>query len=217
MKRASIVLLTLGAAACSQSADTPKSRPAKDDQQVVQAVLALLASDGKPVCVERETFGSPLSIFRIATQGKLQNIYSLAWYPPKPFRPPHMPTLDELRSAAKDRRDAELPEPEAREDAFPAEKQAALNRSAMALAPPEVPTHRVGISNAWAPKGVVPRWLPFNSKKDGCTAQYVLSGVKLAPDIAFAAVRVDHWGTVYALVPQGETWKPVAQWGTWLY
>ena len=87
----------------------------------------------------------------------------------------------------------------------------------MTLAPPDVANYRVGISPSWAPQGVIPRWWPVSSKKNGCVAQYVLSGVKFAPHVAFAAVRIDHWGTVYALVPHGETWKPIAQWGTWLY
>jgi hypothetical protein len=218
MRRTATILTLLGAlAGCSRGAEQPRTAALKPDQQVVHAVLETLAADGKPVCVERETFGSPLSIYRIATQGRLQNNYALAWYPPKPFRPPHMPTLRELRSAAKEGRNAEMPEPEARDDALPAEQQARFDRAALALAPPKVPTHRVGISKKWVPEGVIPRWLPVADRKKGCAAQYVVSGVKMAPDIAFAAVRVDHWGTVYALEPSPRGWKPVAQWGSWLY
>jgi hypothetical protein len=200
-----------------QPPDQKAFRPLDADEKIVRATLALLASDGKPVCVERETMGSPLSIWRIATQGKLQTIYDLAWFPPKPFRPPTQPTLDALRDAAEAGKHARLAEPDARHDRLSAAVQKDLQAQASELAPPDVAPQRVAIRKTWAPAGVVPRWWPAGSTQKGCEVQYVLSGIKRNDHAAFIGVRVEHWGTVFALAPHGDDWKPVAQWGTWLY
>jgi hypothetical protein len=217
-------LLLVSLSACRRQPSPPPQkpeqkafRPLRTDEKIVRATLALLASDGKPVCVERETFGSPLSIWRIATQGKLQKIYDLAWFPPKPFRPPTQPTLDELRSSTQAGQHANLVEPEARRDRLSPAVQTELQTQASALAPPEIASHRVTIRQAWAPAGVMPRWWPAGSNQKGCHAQYVLSGIKWNAHVAFVGVRVEHWGTVFALAPHGDDWRPIAQWGTWLY
>jgi hypothetical protein len=213
-RRAAGLLLLLALSACQRSSAPPQL---KTDEKIAQAALNVLVGDGKPVCVERETLGSPLSIWRVATQGRLQQSYDLAWFPPKPFRPPHMPTLQDLRRASAAGQEAHLPEPPARTDQLPQEVQADLQREAAALAPPSVPAHRVTISSRWAPKGVVPRLWPAGGKSRGCDAQYILSGIKWNERVAFVAVRVDHWGTVFAFKPDGDGWKPLAQWGSWLY
>jgi len=30
-------------------------------------------------------------------------------------------------------------------------------------------------------------------------------------------VQAEHWGTIYALRPQGNDWVTIAQWSDWLY
>jgi len=215
---AAAALLLICLSACGRRGPEPKpTATLSTEEKIVRATLTLLASDDKTVCVEPETFGSPLSMWRIATQGKLQESYDLAWSPPKPFRPPTQPTLRDLRSSVQAGKHANLAEPQMRHDLLPVSMQASLQGQASALAPPDVATHRVTISPSWVPAGVVLRWWPEGSKQSGCDAQYVLSGIKWNGHVAFIGVRVEHWGTVFALAPHGDDWRPIAQWGTWLY
>jgi len=215
------LILLASLAACHRRVPAPPSSGIEAalgaEEKIVRATLALLVSDGKPVCVEPETFGSPLAVWHVATSGKLQQAYDLAWSAPKPFRPPAQPTVDELRNALQAGQPASLIEPRQRRDHLPAAAQAALQAQASTLVAPDVPTHRVVIGPAWVPRGIVTRWWPGGSKDNGCGAQYVLSGVKRDAHVAFVSVRAQHWGTVFALAPDGDDWRPIAQWGTWLY
>ena len=218
------LLLLVSSSACRRQPSPAPQPPEKkafrslsDDEKIVRATLALLASDGKPVCVERETMGSPLAIWQVATAGKLQKISGLAWFPPKPFRPPNQPSLDALRTSALTGQHGNLAEPGQRRDKLPAAVQADVQAKAAALAPSDVALRRVAIRPDWVPAGVIPRWWPEGSAQKGCDAQYVLSGVKANAHAGFVSVRVDHWGTVFALTPHGDDWRPIAQWGAWLY
>ena len=187
------------------------------DRQIVRAVLEKLASDGKPVCVSRWTFGAPLSQFRVAKRGQLERYYVLDWATPGPWRPPRMPTQKELREAVRHGRNAHIPEPSAEIDTLPEEKRAILDRLAFAIAPPAVTLHTAFMHQGWMPKGVTARWWMGRDDKLGCDANYVLSGIKRTGHAAFVAVRVHHWGTLYALVGGDKAWHVVGQWGPWLY
>ena len=59
-------------------------------------------------------------------------------------------------------------------------------------------------------------WMGRDDKL-GCDANYALSGIKRTEHAAFVAVRVHHWGTIYALVGGKDRWHVVGQWGPWLY
>lgn len=187
------------------------------DQQIVRSVLTTLASDGKPVCVSRWTFGSPLSQFRVAKRGQLSRYYVLDWATPGPWRPPEMPTLDELRESAKRGRNAHIPEPTGYIAVLPKAKRDILDGLAFAIAPPETPLYWVLMHQGWMPKGVTARWWPGKDEKLGCDSNYVLSGIKRTEHAAFVAVRVHHWGTIYGLVGGKDHWHVVGQWGPWLY
>lgn len=212
----SLALLAFAALALAGCGRSP-SDPLNTEEKVIRAVLARLASDGKPVCVARATFHSPLSVYQIAMQGKLQRLYALGWYPPHPFRPPVMPTLDALQRSNAKEKNADIPEPLARKDALPRRRQAALDAAARALGPPDVPTRMVHLRDEWMPRHVYPRWWPAADARHGCTNLFVLSGVKANRHVAFVGLRVDHWGTIYALAPLRDEWRVIAQWATWLY
>src|SRR6478736_2272469 len=220
---AASVLLLVSLVACGRpptpAAPTPERTKAllTSEEKIVRATLKLLASDGKPVCVERETLGGPLSIWRTAPQGGFEKIYGLAWFPPRPFRPPSQPALEELGSKVREGENYKLAEPVARRDKLPAAVQTNLDAQASALAEPKVAARPVIIRQEWVPQSVMPRWWPDGSKHKGCDAQYVLSAIKSNAHAAFVSVRVDHWGTVFALAPHGDDWRPIAQWGTWVY
>jgi hypothetical protein len=195
----------------------PKVDQLDTDQQIVREVLKVLASDGKPVCVTRWTFGSPLSQFRVAKRGQLQRYYVLDWQKPGPWRPPTMPTQKELREAAKAGRDANIPEPSAYIDVLPQWKRKILDGLAFVIAPPETPLYWVIMHQGWMPKGVTARLWMGRDDKLGCYENYALSGIKRTEHAAFIAVRVHHWGTVYALTGGKDRWHVVGQWGPWLY
>jgi len=217
--RATALFLLASLGAC-RPAPTPPERTTAlltDEEKIVRATLKLLASDGKPVCVERETLGGPLSIWRTAPQGRFQKIYGLAWFSPRPFRPPSQPALEELGSKVREGENYNLAEPVTRRDTLPASVQTHLDAQATELAAPQVHVHPVIIRQEWVPHGVVPRWWPAGEKHKGCDAQYVLSTIKSNAHAAFISVRVGHWGTVFALAPHGDDWRPIAQWGTWVY
>lgn len=215
MRKALLALAALLPLASCSKGPTPDKLDT--DQKIVHSVLSLLASDGKPVCVSRLTFGSPLSQYRVARRGQLERYYVLDWFPPTPWRPPAMPTQKQLRDDAAAGRNAHIPEPPARTDELPRDKRSILDGLAFAISPPAVELHSVHMRENWMPKGVIPRWWPGRDDTLGCDANYVLSGVKRSDHVAFVAVRVHHWGTLYALVTHGDDWRVVGQWGPWLY
>ena len=188
------------------------------DERIARAVLGVLASDGKPVCVQRITYGNPLTVYRSARRGELQRFYPLDWYPAQPFRPPSMPTQQQLRAAVEAKRDADLPDAPVRLDALPREQRSVIDSIAFAMSTSAVPTHSILVRQGWVPANVFPRWWPAKDRQNGCEANYVLSSIKRTDKAAFVAVRVDHWATLYALAPlPGGNWRVVAQWANWLY
>ena len=128
-----------------------------------------------------------------------------------------LPTQKELRESAKAGRYAGIPEPSAYIDVLPRKKREILDGLAFAIAPPETPLYWVIMHQGWMPKGVIARWWMGRDDKLGCDANYALSGIKRTEHAAFVAVRVHHWGTIYALVGGKDRWHVVGQWGPWLY
>lgn len=214
MRRTAAAMAVLGGALALAGCGP---RPLDADEQVARAVLGVLVADGKPVCVQRITYGDPLTVYRSARRGELQRFYPMDWYPPVPFRPPLMPTQAELRRAVAEGRDAELPDAPVRLDALPRDQRSQIDAVAFALSSSAVPTHSTLVRTAWTPPRAHPRWWPGKDAALGCEANYVLSSVKRSDHAAFMAVRVDHWATLYALAPAGSDWKVVAQWANWLY
>jgi hypothetical protein len=210
----------LGLLALTGCGKGPSVDKLNTDQQIVYQVLKTLASDGDPVCVSRWTFGSPLSQYRVAKRGQLERYYVLDWQRPGPWRPPHMPTQKELREAVRKGRNAHIPEPSAEraeQAELPLAKRTILDGIAFAIAPPATPLYWAFMHQGWMPKGVIARWWMGRDDKLGCDANYVLSGIKRTQHAAFVAVRVHHWGTLYALVGGDNNWHVVGQWGPWLY
>lgn len=208
------LLVALALAGCGK---VPAVDKLDTDQQIVREVLKVLASDGKPVCVSRWTFGSPLSQFRVAKRGQLQRYYVLDWGTPGAWRPPRMPTQQELRDAVRQGRNAHIPEPSPYIEELSQKKRTILDGLAFAIAPPAVTLHTAFMRQGWMPKGVTARWWMGRDDKLGCDANYVLSGIKRTDHAAFVAVRVHHWGTLYGLVGGDRNWHVVGQWGPWLY
>lgn len=214
MRNVAALLLALVLGGCAGA----KSGEPDTDGKIVRSVLQLLASDGKPLCVERITYGSPLVQYRVARRGRLERYYALEWYPPTPFRPPAMPTQADLRADVAAERAAGIPEPPVRRDLLERDQRSLIDGQAFALSEAAVETHVALIKDNWLPANVHARWWPGKDVSVGCTAQYVLSGVKRGDHVAFVAVRVYHWGTLYALAPTRDgDWRVIAQWGSWMY
>lgn len=191
--------------------------PLDDDEKIVRAVLGVLVSDHKPLCVDGSTSGRALTTFREYALAPSPSRRMLAWAPPQAFRPPPMPTAAEMDAAERQGREIHLPEPAQRQDPLPVAQQSALNAAARALSMPPVPDSSVTIDAAWAPRGVTMRWWPVNRVTGTCTPPYMLSNPARNRGLAFVQVRAGHWGTIYALQPKGSDWAPIAQWNAWLY
>lgn len=207
----------LGLAAMLGGCAGPAADELDGDRQIARAVLDLLATDGKPVCVERLTYGDPLQVYRSARRGELQHYYRLGWGKPAPLRPPEMPTQEELFDAVAENRSAGLPDAPRQANDLPRELRTAIDGQAYALSPAAIPTRAVVLQERWLPDRVHARWWPGRNTALGCRANYVLSSIKRTDRIAFMAVRVDHWATLYALVRIRGSWTMVGQWSSWMY
>jgi len=208
----------LVAGAITLSACGPDTRAMDDNAKIVKATLSLLSSDGKPVCVDDATQDRPLVIFREMTAAPRPSRRPLRWYPPRPLRPEPITQTDGGTDDAIRNADIKLAEPSARLDPLPGLEQLQLRTAAWRLSTPvgdaEQPTD---IRTAWLPKGVSARWWPLNRLRKDCDPRFIISHPVRGKDFAFIAVRADHWGTLYALKPEGSDWKPVAEWSRWLY
>jgi hypothetical protein len=209
--------LALGALLLVAACGKPAGQPLDDDAKIVRAVLATLVSDGKPVCVDASTAGRALTVYREYLVAPRPSREGLGWHPPEPLRPPPMPTESQIDTAVAQNKDLHLPEPGDRRDKLPAVMQADLDSAAHALSLPPVADRTVKINASWAPKGVVARWWPINRLKSDCEPLYMLTNPARARNIAFVTVQAEHWGTTYALRPQGKDWATVAQWSNWIY
>ena len=206
--------LLLMATACGRA----PGQPLDDDEKIVRAVLATLASDGKPVCADKGTSGRALTTFREFALAPRPSRDGLGWHAPGPFRVPQMPTQAEIDTAERQGREVRLPEPgDRRDDRLPAVRQSGLDGAALALSMPAVADRAISVDASWAPPHVIARWWPINRMKGDCTPVYMLSNPARTRGLAFVSVRADHWGTIYALEPQGGDWVTTAQWSAWLY
>lgn len=209
--------LALAAALLAGGCGGSPNAPLDDDEKIVRAVLNVLVSDNKPLCVDNKTYGRALVTFREYSMAPPPSRRLLAWAPPQAFRPPAMPTAAEMDAAERQGRQILLPKPAEREDPLPAPEQSTLNAAARALSMPPVADRGIAIRSSWAPRGVTLRWWPRNRIEGSCKPPYMISNPARNRDLAFVQVRADHWGTIYALQPKGGDWVPIAQWNTWLY
>jgi len=210
-------LAALAALALVAACGRPAGQPLNDDEKIVRAVLATLVSDGQPICADASTAGRALVIYREYLVAPRPSRDGLGWHPPEPLRPPPMPTEKQIDTAIAQNKDVLLPEPGDRRDKLPAVTQADLDSAAHALSLPPVADRTVKIDASWAPKGVTVRWWPLNRLRSDCKPLYMLTNPARARNIAFVTVQAEHWGTTYALRPNGNDWATVAQWSNWIY
>ncbi|HEU0066664.1 MAG TPA: hypothetical protein VFQ57_05425 [Sphingomonas sp.] len=193
-------------------------RPLDDSEKIVQSVLALLASTGRPVCTDDHTDDEALAVFREMTRAPRPSRAQLHWSSPLPLRPDVRVTGRDLRRAELGNREIEIREPVARTDGMPGLTQLYLDGAARRL------MRKVGaaeealpIRRSWLPRGVTARWWPLNRIRRDCWPLFAISNPVRDRRIAFVSVRAEHWGTLYALEPSGKTWRVVAEWSRWLY
>lgn len=208
--------MALGLSGCGAGA----SAPLDDDAQIVRAVLGVLTSDGRGICVDRKTRGQPLAVFRTMNEAPKASRVPLGWRPPGPLRPPVDPSAKAIWQQEMHRKPEQetlrLREPGNRGSAdLPPLEQMRLNGRATALA--KAPSETVTIADGWNVPHVTARWAPRNWLSGACDPRYVLTNPVHAADMAFVTVTAGHWGTTYALEKAAGQWRPAAQWSTWLY
>ena len=216
-RRSTYQLLTLSGFALLSGCSAP--RPLDPDEQVVRAVLQLLASDNHSVCVDDATEENALAVFRQMTLAPRPSRVDLRWFPPKPLRPDIHVTTDQIRAAELHDRRFEIPQPSMRADALPGMDQIELTGDARrAMMPYGSSEQSVAIRASWVPPRVSARWWVLNRVyRQACWPQFVLSNVTRHHGIAFVSVRAEHWGTLYALEPAGRDWRVTAEWSRWVY
>jgi hypothetical protein len=210
--------LSLLIAACflATSCNSTTKRPPSDEDRVISATLALLASGNARVCVDSSAKGRPLSVFRTMMTNRPAGLTPPAWYVPEALRPlaaqsrSNEPVIvntnDELGKGPFANRTAVLP----------ANAQAALNGAAATLAR-EATANRISIPNSPAMPRVRSRWWVLNRISRMCRPVYDLSTPVISHDASFISVTTDRSGTTYAFSRLGNGWVARAQWTNWLY
>ncbi len=189
-----------------------------EDEQIVQAVLGLLASAGRPVCTDDQTEEQALAIYREMTLAPRPSRADLRWFPPTPLRPDTRVTTEDLRGVELGNDQIQIREPSPRRDALPGLTQFELDGAARRLIRSVGAVEEtVSIRRAWTPAGVVARWWPLNRLRKSCWPLFSLSNPVRDRQAAFVTVRAEHWGTLYALRQVSGKWQVVAEWSRWLY
>lgn len=198
---------------CSSSAPT-----LNDSEKIVRSVLAFLTSDGSRICVDQRTRENPLAVYREMALAPLPARQMLGWSAPRPLWPEA-----ELKSAAFVRSEIagekiSLAQPSFQAARFPGQQQMIFDGAAMRLVRGAAQDQNdVSIDSSWAPHGVSPRWWVANRFRSDCSPHYTISNVLRGREMAFVTVHSEHWGTLYAVVPQKGQWKIAAEWSRWLY
>lgn len=190
--------------------------PLDDGSQVVGAVMATLASDGKPICADKQTRGQPLAIYRTMTYAPPAARRPLAWHAPGPLRPPRPLSRRDLYEDQIGGRRVYLREPGSGMVALPAEDQRRFDSAARAMSVSDFEPPK-DVAHAYDGPGLTARWWLFNRFRRDCSPTYTLTSPVIRDDIAFMSVTAGHWGTTYAVVKQGNEWRTAAQWSNWLY
>ena len=192
------------------------SQPQTSDERVVSATLKLLASDGKPVCVDNATSGQPLGVFRTTIRNRPAGLEPPSWFAPAALRPPAALSSFELLRGAQVDSNVHITQPANSSSAMAAPLQDALNRSAWQLST-ENASKEVSNINAWGIKGVALHSWIINRLSPRCEPNYRLSNPVSNQNVSFITVIADHWATIYAFNRRGIDWVPIAQWSNWIY
>ena len=208
--------LLLAACFLAASCSDTKTQPSTDEDRVISATLALLASGNSSACVDSSAKGRPLSVFRTMMTNRPPGLAPPAWYVPEVLRPVVV-RKGSVASAVGNISEGSGKSPFAnRTAALPADAQAALNGAAIALAR-EATSNKVSIPRSQAMPGVRSRWWVLNRLTPSCHPVYDLSTPVISHDASFISVTTDRSGTTYAFSRQGNGWVPRAQWTNWLY
>jgi hypothetical protein len=207
-----VLLSTIFVSGCAGS-----EAGANDDAtQVLHALAVTLTSDHKGLCVDSETDGEPLSIYRTMMALPATERPVLDWHQPEPLRPP-------VELSGKRVFDGELRSdqiylrPPAQTTAvLPTDQQRALDAAASRLGlKTDNPAKTVA---PWPGAPLVePHWWGFNRLSGSCSPRYTFSHPVVAKDIAFVSVTAGHWGTTYAFSKKPGGWATIGQWSNWLY
>ncbi|QUT05645.1 hypothetical protein KFK14_22280 [Sphingobium phenoxybenzoativorans] len=188
------------------------------DEKIVGAVLTLLTSDKRNICVDDATSQHSLAIFREMARAPRASRQQLYWYLPQGLWPQPAKVINSFSQMKAEGRDVRLAEPRTKENALPGLDQMMLNGAALRLSQSLSPAERsVDIRSAWLPAGSSARWWPLNRVNASCVPRFRISNPVRNSEIAFVAVQAEHWGTLYALEPVNGNWRPFAEWSRWLY
>jgi hypothetical protein len=174
-----------------------------DDEAIVRSVLALIVQRNGPICLDTETDGETLSVFREMARAPHASRADLRWFPPTGLRvPPGEPTPPPLRQ---------------RDEALPAMQQRALNGAAIRMSRPLSDIrHKLTLTEDALPAGATSHWWPVNRIR-GCKPLFGVRDPVRYGDLGFVTIESNHWGALYAVERKQGRWVPTAEWSHWLY
>ncbi|MFT4025266.1 MAG: hypothetical protein QM676_00460 [Novosphingobium sp.] len=187
-----------------------------DGAQVLHALAATLTADRKSVCVDSETVGDPLTIYRTMMALPATERPVLNWHQPAPLRPPVEPSGKRVFDGELRSDQIFLRLPAQTTAVLAPDQQRALDGAAKRLALATDNHARTVTPWSGAPL-VEPHWWGFNRLNRACSPRYAFSHPVVAKDFAFVSVTAGHWGTIYAFSKQPGGWTTVGQWSNWLY
>lgn len=191
-----------------------------DDEKIVHAILGQLTLEGQAICLDDQTSGNSLTIFREMAHAPRASRQELKWYHPTSLRPDTLSVRKNYSWAERESSQnvAKLAEPTAGNDALSDLEQMMLNGAALRLSNSVSQDERsVALRSSWIPDNSDTRWWPLNRLHSVCRPIFTLGNPIRRAGTAFISVQAGHSGTLYALKVSNGNWVPVAEWSRWLY
>lgn len=202
--------MCMSLAACNADAGVNEARQLND------ALLELLTSQGRTICVDSTPYGEPLAAFRSMQPAPEPARRPLFWRTPVPLEPGRNLTNRELVDIEFRDDQTVLPEQSGAGRALPVIAQLQLNAIAREASVMMSGSDATIAGSPAAPRAKV-RWWLRNRFDSTCTAPYTVSKPILLHGIGLVSVTAAHHGSTYAFKRVNSGWMPVAKWATWLY
>ncbi len=194
----------------------PWDRTSADERQVNGALLALLTTPGKRICVDAATYGEPLAVFGAMLPAPDPARRPLYWRPPEALDPGRVLTNRDLVDVELRKEQVILPERPQTAPRLPLTVQQQLNGLAAQAAVMEA-DRGVRLDGTPAAPLATVRWWVRNRLDPSCGPIYTVSKPVFVENTAFLSVTAAHQGSTYAFRKTGTRWVPFAKWSTWLY
>lgn len=208
-------LVSVGISALvSCSAAAPSG--ASDQTLVMQSLLTVLTKDGKGVCLDSETHGEPLGVFRTMMTAPASTRLSLSWFEPGPLRPQNDLSDGQIFGEQIGAERVVITAPGQSGEKLPLQLQGQLNGVAAQLSL-YMDVNEVAVPSSPTAPLAISRWWIRNRFDSKCSPVYTVSNPVVAKNVAFVSVKAGHWGTTYAFQKRSAAWAPIAQWSNWIY